>query len=56
MQDETKERWQVLCERAALEKNPAKFLDLIRELNEILEERDRQEKRSHNSSGEQLPQ
>ena len=39
MQGETKQRWEELCELAATERDPDKFLDLIREINRLLEER-----------------
>jgi hypothetical protein len=31
------ERWKQLCEEAAIEKDPHKFLDLIKEINDLLE-------------------
>jgi hypothetical protein len=39
MQGETKQRWEELCEQAATEQDPDKFLELIREINRLLEER-----------------
>jgi len=39
MQDETKQRWEQLCEQAAVEQDPEKFFELIREINRLLEER-----------------
>lgn len=39
MQGETKQRWEELCEQAAIEPDSDKFLDLIREINRLLEER-----------------
>jgi hypothetical protein len=36
MQGETKERWTVLCEQAAVEQDPQKFLKLITEINQLL--------------------
>jgi len=37
MQGAMQERLKLLCERAAAEKNPQKFLKLIREINDMLE-------------------
>jgi hypothetical protein len=39
MQGETKQRWEELCEQAAIEQDPDKFFQLIREINRLLEER-----------------
>ena len=39
MQGETKERWQVLCELAANEQDPKNLLVLIKEINDILKEK-----------------
>jgi len=39
MQGETKQRWEELCQQAATEQDPDKFLELIREINGLLEER-----------------
>jgi hypothetical protein len=36
MQGQTKERWEELCEQAAVEQDPEKLLELIQEINEIL--------------------
>jgi hypothetical protein len=41
MQGETKERWMHLCELAASEQNPAKLLELIREINNLLEAKEK---------------
>jgi hypothetical protein len=40
MAEPAKERWVVLCEQAAVEKDPDKLLELIREINRLLAERD----------------
>jgi hypothetical protein len=51
MKDETKERWQELCEQAANEQDPAKMLTLVAEINRLLEEKQRRlEKKSHSES------
>jgi hypothetical protein len=36
MQGKTQERWQELCEQAANEKDPAKMLELVEEINRLL--------------------
>ena len=40
MDKPTKERWQELCERAAVEKDPERLLALCIEINRILEEKE----------------
>jgi hypothetical protein len=37
MQGANKERWKVLCEQAAIEQDPKKLHELIREINDLLE-------------------
>ena len=37
MQGATHERLKLLCEQAAVEKDPDKFLEIIREINDMLE-------------------
>lgn len=39
MQGEAKERWQKLCEEAAMEKNSERLMILIREICQILEDK-----------------
>jgi len=41
MQNETRERWVELCAQAACEQNPAKLVELVREINDLLEEKER---------------
>jgi len=41
MQGENAERWLTLCEQAAVEQDPKKLLDLIREINQLLEKKER---------------
>jgi hypothetical protein len=36
MQGETKERWKLLCEQAAVEQDPVKLMALIKEIDELL--------------------
>lgn len=40
MQDATKERWQILCQRAAEEQDPARLLELVDELDRLLREKE----------------
>ena len=53
MQGEKRERWMELCAQAAIEQDPQKLMELVREINELLEEKERrlgidpQEHRSH---------
>jgi len=35
----TKERWRELCEQASVEQDPDKLLELVREINQLLEEK-----------------
>jgi hypothetical protein len=37
MQGENKERWKLLCEQAAVEKDPVKLHALIKKINDLLE-------------------
>jgi hypothetical protein len=37
MQGANKERWKVLCEQAAVEQDPAKLHELVKEINDLLE-------------------
>jgi hypothetical protein len=39
MLGETNERWMELCQRASTEQDPDKLLELIREINDLLEEK-----------------
>jgi hypothetical protein len=41
MQGEKKERWMELCAQAAVEQDPAKLMELVREINNLLEEKER---------------
>ena len=41
MEGDVKARWMVLCERAANEQDPARMLELVREINELLEAKER---------------
>ena len=35
----TKERWRELCEQASVEQDPKKLLELVKEINQLLEEK-----------------
>jgi hypothetical protein len=41
MQGEQKERWQELCAQAAVEQDPKKLLELAKEINDLLEAKER---------------
>jgi hypothetical protein len=41
MRGETKERWQNLCEQAAIEQDPERLMDLIDELCAMLEDKEK---------------
>jgi len=40
MRGETGERWRKLCEMAAVEQDPRKLMELIREIDLLLEEKE----------------
>jgi hypothetical protein len=41
MRGEVKERWMILCEQAAEEQDPAKLLELVKEINDLREAKER---------------
>ena len=41
MKGEKREIWMHLCEQAAVEQDPDKLMDLIKEINRLLEEKER---------------
>ena len=41
MKGETKERWMELCALAAVEQDPLKLMELVEEINDLLEEKER---------------
>ena len=45
MQGKTKETWIQFCEQAAVEPSPDKLLELVKEINRILEEKENRLKR-----------
>ena len=40
MKDKTKELWKYYCEQAAVEQDPDKLMQLVREINRVLEEKE----------------
>jgi hypothetical protein len=50
MQGETRERWWLLCEQAAVEQDPEKLLELTKEINRLLEEKERNLQKQRRSS------
>ena len=47
MQGEKAEQWRVLCEMAAVEKDPQKLLELSQEINRLLEENEQRLNHQH---------
>jgi hypothetical protein len=41
VQGEKKERWEELCAQAAVEQDGKKLLELVKQINELLEEKER---------------
>ena len=41
MQGETKECWEQLCQQAAIEQDPERLMSLIKEINELLEAKEK---------------
>ena len=41
MQGEKHERWMELCAQAASEQDPAKLMELVEQINQLLEEKER---------------
>jgi hypothetical protein len=41
MQGKTKERWEELCAQAAVEQDGQKLLELVKQINDILEAKER---------------
>jgi hypothetical protein len=40
MRDKTKELWMHVCEQASVEQDPEKLLQLVKEINRMLEEKE----------------
>ena len=49
MKGEKREIWMHLCEQAAVEQDPDKLMDLIKQINQLLEEKERRLKGNLNS-------
>ena len=47
MQGKTRERWMELCMRAAEEEDTDKLIALVRQINDLLEEKEERLKREH---------
>jgi len=41
MKAETRELWMTLCEQAAVEQDPLRLLELVTEINDLLEQKER---------------
>ena len=50
MKGEKREIWMHLCEQAAVEQDPDKLMDLIRHINQLLEEKELRLKGNLNSA------
>ena len=51
MQEKVKEDWLQLCEQVAIEQNPERMIELIRELNRMLDEKQQRLKRKQFTNG-----
>ena len=49
MQGEKAQQWRALCERAAIEQDPQKLLQLIEQINRSLEEKEQRLKQQTNT-------
>jgi len=52
MEGEIKERWQKLCEQAAVEHDPERLMELTKEISALLEDK---EQRLHKTRAIKLP-
>ena len=50
MKGERGERWRVLCSQAATEQDPDRLMELIRQINELLEEKEERLKRERSAA------
>jgi len=50
LQGETKERWWLLCEQAAVEQDPDRLLQLVREIDQLLNEKQERLKQKRSKS------
>jgi hypothetical protein len=53
MKGETKEIWKKYCELAAIEQDPDKLLELVKEINRMLEEKENRLLRARDQSAGQ---
>ena len=51
MQGKVKEDWLQLCEQVAIEQDTDRMIELVRELNRMLEEKEQQLERKQSKSG-----
>jgi hypothetical protein len=47
MQGENGERWRMLCEQAATEQDPVRLMELVREINRLLEQKEERLQKQH---------
>ena len=47
-----KERWMELCEKAAVEQDPERLLELVQEINRLLEEKEQRLKAQRQSKAQ----
>ena len=52
MKGKNEERWRELCKQASVETDPKKMLELIREINQLLEEKQARLEREAKADGE----
>ena len=50
MKGEKRELWTHLCEQAAVEQDPDKLMDLIKQINQLLDEKERRLKQDLSNS------
>ena len=55
LRGETKERWRELCERAIVERDPDRFVDIIQELLQVLEQERKENKMPESRDRVRLP-
>jgi malate synthase len=53
MKGETKETWEYFCEQAAVEQDPDKLLELVKEINRMLAEKENRLLRARDQSAGQ---
>jgi hypothetical protein len=53
MKGKTKETWEHFCEQAAVEQDPDKLLELVKEINRMLEEKENRLLRARDQSAGQ---